>query len=123
MPSGWHPITSRDAITNLRDEYGCTKHSHACTSRRILEAGGLSPSNYASIGIRSGLREEFAYAKEKCISYFTSFDVKEQGIDAVLDEVMQNMKCDCLYLSLDMDVIDPGFAPGAGNPEPFGLTP
>jgi agmatinase len=49
--------------------------------------------------------------------------VKERGIDPVLDEVMQNMKCDRLYLSLDMDVIDPGFAPGVGNPEPFGLSP
>lgn len=112
-----------DAHLDLRDEYGYTKYSHACASRRILEAGGLPSSGYASIGIRSGSREEFAYAEEKGISYFTSFDVKKQGIDAVLDEIMRNMRCDRLYLSLDMDVIDPGFAPGVGNPEPFGLTP
>ena len=66
-----------DAHLDLREEYGCTRYSHACASRRILEKEGVKA--YASIGIRSGCKEEFSFAKENGISYFTSLDVKEKG--------------------------------------------
>jgi agmatinase len=109
-----------DAHLDLRDDYGCTKFNHACASRRILEGKGLQ--GYASIGIRSGSKEEFAYARGTGLSFFTSFEVKEKGIDAVLDRALQNVKCERIYLSLDMDVLDPSYAPAVGDPEPFGLT-
>jgi agmatinase len=48
--------------------------------------------------------------------------VKEKGIDYVLDKAMEGMDCERLYLSIDLDVLDPAFAPAVGNPEPFGLT-
>ncbi len=56
-----------DAHLDLREEYGCTRYSHACASRRILEKG---VGGYASIGIRSGSREEFDYAAENKIRFF-----------------------------------------------------
>ena len=109
-----------DAHLDLREEYGCTKASHACASRRILEKDGLA--GYASIGIRSGSREEFVWAGENGISYYTARQVREEGVDAVLDRAMERLQCERLYLSIDLDVLDPAYAPAVGNPEPFGLS-
>jgi len=108
-----------DAHLDLRDEYGCTRFSHACASRRMLEVKGLS--GYASIGIRSGSSEEFKYADENQISYYTADEVDKRGMDAVLDEVEEGLGSEEIYLSIDFDVLDPGVAPAVGNPEPFGL--
>lgn len=110
-----------DAHLDLRDDYGSTRFSHACASRRILETENLQ--GYTSIGIRSGSREEFVYAKELGLSFYTATEVSEKGIDHVLNEAMKSLKCERLYLSLDMDAFDPAYAPAVGNPEPFGLTP
>ncbi len=110
-----------DAHLDLRDEYGNTRFSHACASRRILEIDGLQ--GYASVGVRSGSREEFDYAREMGIGFYTSNGVREMGIDYVLDEALKRLKCERIYLSLDMDVFDPAYAPAVGNPEPYGLTP
>lgn len=108
-----------DAHLDLRDEYGCTRYSHACASRRILEKGVQA---YASIGIRSGSHEEFDYACQNGISFFTARDVRERGIDPILDQALKGMDCERLYLSIDIDALDPSFAPAVGNPEPFGLS-
>jgi agmatinase len=108
-----------DAHLDLRDTFGSTRYSHACASRRILEKG---IGAFASIGIRSGSREEFSFAKESGITYYTSRDVHERGIDDVLDRAMKKLNCERLYLSIDLDVLDPAFAPAVGNPEPFGLS-
>lgn len=107
-----------DAHLDLRDEYGCTRHSHACASRRILEHVGVT--DYASIGIRSGSREEFEFARENRLSFFTAQEVRARGIDDVLDRALKGSER--LYISIDLDALDPAFAPAVGNPEPFGLT-
>ena len=109
-----------DAHLDLREEYGCTRASHACASRRILEKDALAC--YASLGIRSGSREEFDWAAENGIAYYTARQVREEGIDAVLDRALVKLKCERLYLSIDLDVLDPAYAPAVGNPEPFGLS-
>ena len=109
-----------DAHLDLREEYGCTRYSHACASRRILETPGVRA--YASIGIRSGSREEFAFARESDVSYFTAREVRDRGIDHVLDRALVCLGKRPLYLSIDLDALDPAYAPAVGNPEPFGLT-
>ena len=109
-----------DAHLDLRDEYGCTRYSHACASRRILEKPGVRA--YASIGIRSGSKEEFAFARESDVSYFTAREVRDRGIDHVLDRALVCLGKRPLYLSIDLDALDPAYAPAVGNPEPFGLT-
>jgi agmatinase len=109
-----------DAHLDLREQFGNTRYSHACASRRILEKKGIGA--FASIGIRSGSKEEFTFAKENGISYHTSRQVFEKGIDYVLDDALERLNCEQLYLSIDLDALDPAFAPAVGNPEPFGLT-
>ncbi len=109
-----------DAHFDLREEYGGTRLSHACASRHIIETEGVV--GYASIGIRSGDMKEYIYAEEHGIHYHSSDEVHERGIEVVLKDALKEVGCDQIYLSIDFDCIDPAYAPGVGNPEPFGLS-
>ncbi len=111
-----------DAHYDLRQEYGGVRHNHACVSRHIIED---LTDRYVSIGIRSGTKEEYEYVRQnKAIRSYTSNDIDAMGIEAVLREAEAYLEgCDRIYLSLDMDAIDPAYAPGLGTPEPFGMTP
>jgi len=110
-----------DAHLDLRDEYGGTKLSHASASRRILELEEVD--SFASLGIRSGSRDEFVFAKENDALYFTSDAIHEKGIDKVLDLALESLDSERFYISIDIDALDPAYAPGTGSPEPFGLSP
>lgn len=111
-----------DAHHDLRPGYRGVKYSHASVSRHIIEE---LTDKYVSIGIRSGPKEEWDYVRgNDKIRCFTSEQVFEKGITSILKEVDTYLKdCDRIYLSLDMDAIDPAYAPGLGTPEPFGMTP
>ncbi len=111
-----------DAHYDLREEYGGIRNNHACISRHVIDD---ITGKYVSIGIRSGAKEEYEYVKNnKNIKSYTSNEVDDMGINAILLEVEDYLKdCDRIYLSLDMDAIDPAYAPGLGTPEPFGMTP
>ncbi len=108
-----------DAHLDLREEYEGERNSHACISRRILED---VTKKYVSIGIRSGIREEYEYVKENKIKIFSSEDIFSTGIESMIHELHDYINGP-VYLSIDMDVIDPAFAPALGTPEPYGLTP
>jgi len=110
-----------DAHLDLRDEYGGTKLSHACAGRRILEIEGVR--GFVSLGIRSGSREEVVFAAENDVSYFTSDVIHEKGMDHVLDSALKSRECQRIYISIDIDALDPAYAPGTGSPESFSLTP
>lgn len=110
-----------DAHLDLRQEYGGSEHSHACTSYQCLRF--LSPERYACIGVRSGSKEEFEFAKRMRLTYVPAQRVRDEGIKRVLDDVLDNLKCAQVYVSIDADVVDPAYAPAVGTPEPFGLTP
>ncbi len=110
-----------DAHLDLRDEYEGDKQSHACVSRRIIEE--IGDVNYVSIGIRSGAREEYDFANKNYIRFYTMDQIRSEGIAHVAREVVEYLKKDRIYLSIDVDVIDPAYAPAVGNPEPFGMIP
>lgn len=110
-----------DAHNDLRSDYRGVVHNHACVSRHVIEE---LTDRYVSIGVRSGPKEEWDYIREKGLKAFTSEDVFNRGIPDVLREADSYLKgCDRIYLSLDMDAIEPAYAPGLGTPEPFGLMP
>jgi agmatinase len=111
-----------DAHCDMRTEYRGIEHNHACVSRHVIEDFA---DKYVTIGIRSGPKEEWDYIRDhKDIRAYTAEDVSSMGIGAVLKDADQYLQgCDTIYLSLDMDAIDPAFAPGLGTPEPFGMTP
>ena len=111
-----------DAHLDLRPEYRGVKYNHACVSRHIIED---LTDKYVSIGVRSGPREEWKFVRDHPeYKFYTADNVCDKGIDAILQEVDEYLAgCDRIYLSLDMDAVDPAYAPGLGTPEPFGITP
>lgn len=101
-----------DAHTDLRDDYLGVKLSHACVIRRCYELMG--DHKIHQFGIRSGMREEFLFAKEHCDLHKFSFDG--------LEEVVESLKGKKIYFTIDLDVLDPSYFPGTGTPEYGGVT-
>ena len=108
-----------DAHLDSRDEYMGTPYSHACVTRRASEHLGIE--NVFSLGIRSISREELE--RDDIIPHITSFEIKEKGMEWAVKKALDTVKSEHVYLSLDIDGIDPAYAPGTGTPEPFGLEP
>ena len=95
------------------------KHSHACVSRRVVESVGKE--NIILIGIRSGAKEEYEFAEENGILYYSADRLNSEGLDGVM-RTFGKLKSN-IYLSIDVDALDPAYAPAVSTPEPFGLTP
>lgn len=113
---------SFDAHFDLRDEYLSNKLSHACVMRRIMEEEGKE--RVLICGVRATFGEEVRWVKENGIKYTTSRDLLREGANSSslwLKEQLKN--AEKIYISIDMDVIDPVYAPGVGNPEPEGIAP
>ncbi len=108
-----------DAHLDSRDDYLGTKYSHACVTRRAAEHLGLE--NVFSIGVRSISKEELE--RDDVVPHITSFEIQDKGIEWAVKKAMDSLSNERIYLSLDIDGIDPAYAPGTGTPEPFGLTP
>lgn len=111
-----------DAHLDYRDEYDGSRYNHANALRRFVDAVGAD--SCAIVGVRSMEREEREAAIRDGVydNCFTSFQVRERGIGAVLDEIFTRFHGRPLYLTIDIDGIDPAYAPGTGTPEPFGLS-
>jgi agmatinase len=103
-----------DAHTDLRETFLGESLSHATVIKRVCDIVG--PRNVYQFGIRSGAREEFVYGRE--YTNFYPFDVL-----APVRSVLSQLQGRPIYITVDIDVIDPGFAPGTGTPEPGGCTP
>lgn len=102
-----------DAHADLRQEYLGEKESHATVMRYVSQLVG--EGNLYQFGIRSGTREEFLYAKEHTNLFLD--EVLEP-----LERVIKNWDGRPVYVSIDIDVVDPAYAPGTGTPEPGGCT-
>jgi len=112
-------VVSIDAHLDYRQEYLGKPDSHACSTRRIADHAGVR--SIVPIGVRSVSREEHHRARDDGLFYVTSADVRENGIAWALDAALERLGDKKIYLTLDMDGIDPAYAPGVGTPEPFGL--
>jgi arginase/agmatinase len=111
-----------DAHLDFRDEYMENPHSHACVTRRLVEKWG-SDSIFV-IGVRSGCSEEVEDAIRLDLRFVTSNQVRRQGITEILDDwdTGFSIRERPIYLSIDIDGLDPSYAPGTGTPEPWGIT-
>ncbi len=114
-------VISLDAHIDFRQKYENSSYNHACSSRRIVDHVGIK--NIVLLGIRSAEKEEFVDAKKLGLFYIDSFEIKENGIKKALDRTRDYLGDKQIYLTLDIDVLDPSYAPGTSTPEPFGLTP
>lgn len=109
-----------DAHLDFRDEYEGDRNSHACSTRRISEIVG--PERVLAVGVRSMCREELAHAGTAELKFVTADEVRERPFEDIIKTIDKKL-AGKVYVSLDMDAIDPAHAPGVGTPEPFGLTP
>ena len=91
---------------------------------RLVEAGSIDASRYVQIGLRGYWpgEAEFKWQAEHGITSFFAHDVRELGIDEVVARAIARVGGGPVFLSVDVDVLDPAFAPGTGTPEPGGLT-
>lgn len=110
-----------DAHMDFRSSYLGDDRSHACSSRRIVEKVGAE--RVVVFGVRSVSREEIEENRAIGMSYVTAHEIHKEGIRAALDRALHQLRTDRIYVSLDIDAIDPAYAGGTGTPEPFGLTP
>ncbi len=108
-----------DAHSDFRDSYMDNKYNHACVTRRALEL--LGKNKIISIGTRSTSYEEITAKEYKDVRFISANEVRRAGINEVIKEI-KSKTGDKIYFSIDMDGIDPAYAPGVGTPEPNGLT-
>lgn len=109
-----------DAHLDFRNEYEGDKNNHACVLRRISETIGVD--RCASIGVRSIEKQEWKEARDQGLYYIMNEEIHEEGVKASIKRIMDQVDADYYYLTLDIDGVDPAYAPGTGTPEPFGLT-
>ena len=111
-----------DAHADLREAYLGERFSHASVSRRIVEEVG--PENLLQIGVRAISKEEKQFVSKNKVVQITALEVLKDGLKHVLRRITDlTSTVEKVYVSVDMDVFDPAFAPGVGNPEPEGLSP
>ena len=100
--------------------------SHGTPMRRLIESGAVKGKNFVQIGLRGYWPDPpvLAWMEEQGMRTHFMAEIENRGFDVVLEdavnEAMENV--DYLFLSVDVDVADPAYAPGTGSPEPGGLT-
>lgn len=101
-----------DAHTDLREEYLGVQLSHACVIKRCYDL--IGDNKIHQFGIRSGMREEFEFAKAHTDLHKFNFDGLKECVD--------KLKGKNVYFTIDLDVLDPSYFPGTGTPEFGGVT-
>jgi agmatinase len=113
-----------DAHLDLMDTFEGRSWSHACTARRILDVPNVDPSLFAFVGTRAWLDDERSYlADHPDVRVHTARDICAHGVGRTADEVCRQLAgAASVYITIDIDVLDPAFAPGTGTPEAGGLS-
>jgi agmatinase len=107
-----------DAHYDLRERYADASLSHAAYLRRIIEKRGAD--NIVHVGARSFVKEELAFLKEHKIKAISDQEIRDGNAPKLLKDALSVFNQ--TYVSVDLDVLDPAFAPGVGNPEAVGIT-
>jgi agmatinase len=112
-----------DAHPDLYNDYDGDTYSHACVLRRILDNTEIRPQNVIQIGIRASTKEQNDFSSENGVLVFSRKEVEQFGYEAIGDRIKEKIgHLEQIYISIDLDVLDPAYAPGVGNPEPAGLS-
>jgi agmatinase len=102
------------------------RRSHGTPVRLLVDEGSVRGRDIVQVGLRGYWpgAEEFDWARSQGLVWFTQGEIDERGFDVVVDDAVRLAgETDRAWLSVDIDVVDPGYAPGTGVPEPGGLTP
>ena len=113
-----------DTHTDTGREVFGVEISHGTPMLRLVEAGHVVGARYAQIGLRGYWPgpAEFAWQAEHGLASFFMHDVRDLGIREVVARALAHVGEGPVYLTVDVDVLDPAFAPGTGTPEPGGMT-
>ena len=100
---------------------------HGSPMRRLIDSGAIKGKNFVQVGLRGYWPppDVMAWMAEQGLRWHLMTEIEERGAEAVIDDAIEEALdgADCIYLSVDIDVVDPGMAPGTGTPEPGGLLP
>ena len=114
-----HADTGNDSWGNLA--------SHATPMRRLIESGAVPGQNFVQIGLRGYWpeRETLDWMRTKGMRWHLMGELLDRGVETVIGQAIEEALDgpELIYLSVDIDVLDPGFAPGTGTPEPGGMQP
>ena len=113
-----------DTHTDTGEEVFGVERSHGTFIRRLIDGGQLDGRRYAQIGLRGYWpgEAEFAWQAEHGITSLFMHDVRDLGIREVVRRAIEAVGAGPVYLTVDVDVLDPAFVPGTGTPEPGGMT-
>jgi agmatinase len=113
-----------DTHTDSGTEVFGVERSHGTPMYRLVEQGHVDPARYVQVGLRGYWPEQevFAWQADRGITSFFMHDVREVGIEEVLERALARIGAGPAYITVDVDVLDPAFAPGTGTPEPGGMT-
>ena len=115
-----------DAHADTGEDHWGQLHGHGTPMRRLIESGAVRGDRFLQIGLRGYWPEPptLRWMAEQGMRSFEMHEVVQRGLDAVLEEAfaIATDDCDGVFVSVDVDVVDPGTAPGTGTPEPGGLT-
>jgi agmatinase len=115
-------IVSFDAHLDLRSEFMGLTLSHTTFMQLISKT--VKPAKIIEVGTRSVCKEELAYAKKAGVDFFTSQQIIKQGSEPIIEELKKRLEpYENVYITVDMDVLDPAFVPAVQNPEPEGINP
>jgi agmatinase len=115
-----------DAHADDAESLHGVRRSHGTPVRLLVEEGSVRGEHTIQVGLRGYWPgpEEFAWAREQGLVWFTQGEIDERGFEEVVEETLRLAgRAQRAWLSVDIDVVDPGSAPGTGAPEPGGLTP
>ena len=114
-------LISFDAHLDLRDEFLGEKLSHATFMRRVAEH--IGPDHIMEVGIRAFSKPELDYSKSSGVDVITPQDIRKTTAEKTAQRIRSFLsKFTHAYMTVDIDVLDPAYAPGVGNPEPDGIT-
>ena len=118
-------IVHFDAHADTASEDWGVLAGHGTPMRRLIESGAVLGRNFVQIGLRGywPSRAVFEWMREQGMRWHLMSEIEERGAEVVIAEAIDQALDgpDLIYLSLDIDVIDPGLAPGTGTPEPGGM--
>jgi agmatinase len=114
-----------DTHTDTASEVFGVELSHGTPMYRLVEEGAVDPERYVQIGLRGYWpgEPEFRWQRERGITSIFMHDLRELGITEVVARAAHVVRDGPVFMSVDIDVLDPAFAPGTGTPEPGGMTP
>jgi agmatinase len=115
-----------DAHADTGEDHFGALVGHGTPMRRLIEDGYVRGDRFLQLGLRGYWPDEatLAWMRDRGMRSYEMTEIHHRGLNTVLDESFATLTdgCDGVFLSVDIDVVDPGMAPGTGTPEPGGMT-